>query len=156
MATIQGVAGKQFVVGAAEYPDWQYQYATSTHAVDHDMKPGLIIQPQGKEDIKRTVVYARDHKKAIAIRTGGHQYSGASSTGPANIQLDLRSTFRTPDDLAYFEKGDKSYVHASVSWALREFSTFLGKNKVFVPHGQCAEVLQAFAKTQKLSLQGFS
>lgn len=140
MATIQEVTGNQFVAGTAQYPDWQYQYATSTHEVDHDMKPGLIVQPKGKEDIRRTIVYAKEHKKSIAIRTGGHQYSGASSTGASNIQLDLRSTFRAPDDLAYFEKGEKSYVHASVSWALREFSGFLGKHNVFVPHGQCAEV----------------
>lgn len=140
MATIQGVTGNQFLADAAQYPDWQYQYASSTHAADHDMKPGLIVQPHDKEDIKRTILYAKENKKAIAIRTGGHQYSGASSTGASNIQLDLRNTFRAPDDLAYFEKGDKSYVHASVSWALREFSQFLGKHNVFVPHGQCAEV----------------
>lgn len=140
MESIQGVTGKQFVAGTVKYPEWQYQYATSTHGADHDMKPGMIIQPLNKEDIKRTVLYAKEHKKAIAIRTGGHQYSGASSTGSANIQLDLRTTFQAADDLAYFEKGDKSYVHASVSWALRDFSKFLAKHKVFVPHGQCAEV----------------
>lgn len=140
METIQGVIGKQFVAGTAQYPDWQYQYATSTHEADHDMKPGMIVQPHNKEDIKRTILYAKEHKKAIAIRTGGHQYSGASSTGAANIQLDLRSTFKAAGDLAYFEKDDKSYVHTSVSWALREFNAFLAKNKVFVPHGQCADV----------------
>ncbi|CAN8102517.1 unnamed protein product [Discula destructiva] len=140
MATILGVTGKQFVAGAAQYPDWQYQYATSTHEADHDMKPGLIVQPHDKEDIKRTIIYAKQNGTRIAIRTGGHQYSGASSTGASNIQLDLRNTFRASDDLAYFEKGDKSCVHASVSWALREFSIFLGKHNVFVPHGQCAEV----------------
>lgn len=140
MATIQGVTGNQFVAGAAKYPDWQYQYASSTHENDHDMKPGLIVQPHDKEDIKRVIAFAKKNKQAIAIRTGGHQYSGASSTGPANIQLDLRDTFNGPDDLAYLEKGDKSYVRASVSWPLRKFNAFLGGHNVFVPHGQCAEV----------------
>lgn len=156
MATIQGVTGNQFLAGTASYPDWQYQYATSTHEVDHDMKPGLIVQPKTKEDIKRTILYAKENKRAIAIRTGGHQYSGASSTGPANIQLDLRSTFRAPDDLAYFEKGDESFVHASVSWALHEFSEFLGKHEIFVPHGQCAEVCKKLGGGGELTLKGHS
>lgn len=140
MATIQGVTGKQFALGTKNYPDWQYQYATTTYGVDHDMEPGLIIQPKSKQDIKLAVLFAREQKKAIAIRTGGHQYSGASSTSKDNILLDLRDSFQGPDDLVYFEKGDKSYVHASVSWSLGKFNAFLGKNKVFVPTGQCTAV----------------
>ncbi|KAJ7217490.1 hypothetical protein B0H12DRAFT_1272665 [Mycena haematopus] len=131
MATILGVTGKQFLPTSKDYADWQYQYATTTHGIDHGMHPGLIVQPSGKDDIK---------KKAIAIRSGGHQYSGASSTGPHNIQLDLRSTFQSPPDLVYFENGGKSYVRASVSHSLGAFNQFLGQHKVFVPHGQCVEV----------------
>ncbi|PSR99083.1 hypothetical protein BD289DRAFT_458662 [Coniella lustricola] len=140
MATILGVTGRQFVPSSKGYNDWQYQYATTTHGVDHDMNPGLIVQPRNKADIKAVIAYARDHNKAIAIRTGGHQYSGASSTGPGNIQLDLRRTFQAPDDLAYFEKGTSSFVRASVSHSLGAFNHFLGQHKVFVPHGQCVEV----------------
>lgn len=140
MATIEGVSGKQFALGTKDYPDWQYQYATTTYGADHNMEPGLIIQPKSKQDIKLAVLFARKQKKAIAIRTGGHQYSGASSTSKDNILLDLRDTFQGPDDLAYFEKDDKSYVHASVSWSLGKFNAFLGKHKAFVPHGQCTAV----------------
>jgi hypothetical protein len=140
MATIEGVTGKQFAIGTKEYPNWQYQYATTTYGVEHNMEPGLIIQPKNKQDIKLAVLYAREQKKAIAIRTGGHQYSGASSTSKDNILLDLRNTFQGPDDLAYFEKHDKSYVHASVSWSLGKFNAFLGQHKAFVPHGQCTAV----------------
>ncbi|KAF9521885.1 hypothetical protein CPB83DRAFT_865169 [Crepidotus variabilis] len=140
MATIQGVTGNQFLPSSKDYPGWQYQYATSTHEFDHDMSPGLIIQPKSKEDIKLVIAYAKAQKKAIAIRTGGHQYSGASSTGKENIQIDLRTTFRTPQDLSYFENGAKSYVRASVSHSLGEFNAYLGTHKVFVPHGQCVEV----------------
>ncbi|KAI3391571.1 hypothetical protein diail_7063, partial [Diaporthe ilicicola] len=140
MATIAGVTGKQFLPTTKDYADWKYQYAASTHQQDHDMNPGLLVQAQGKEDIKKVIAYAKANKKAVAIRTGGHQYSGASSTGEDNIQLDLRSTFQSPDDLAYFEKDDRSFVRASVSHSLGDFNAFLGKYKVFVPHGQCTEV----------------
>ncbi|KAJ0116619.1 fad binding domain-containing protein [Diaporthe amygdali] len=137
---LEGVTGKQFPIGTKDYPDWQYQYATTTHGLDHDMEPGLIIQPKNKKDIQLAVLFAKEQNKAIAIRTGGHQYSGASSTGKSNILLDLRDTFKASDDLAYFEKDDKSYVHASVSWSLGAFNAFLGKHKAFVPHGQCTAV----------------
>ncbi|KAF7339093.1 FAD-binding PCMH-type domain-containing protein [Mycena venus] len=131
MATIAGVTGKQFLPTTNDYDLWQWQYATSTHEIDHDMKPGLIIQPLGKDDIKKAIAFAKAHKKAIAIRTGGHQYSGASSTGQNNIQLDLRSTFTSPNDLVYFEKGNKSFVRASVSHSLGDFNAFLGKHHAF-------------------------
>ncbi|KAJ7660363.1 hypothetical protein DFH06DRAFT_988799 [Mycena polygramma] len=140
MASIAGVTGKQFLPTTKNYDLWQWQYATSTHEADHDMNPGLIVQPLNKDDIKRVIAYARANKKAIAIRTGGHQYSGASSTGQNNIQLDLRQTFQSPDDLVYFEKDNRSFVRASVSHSLGDFNAFLGQHHVFVPHGQCTEV----------------
>ncbi|KAJ7738828.1 hypothetical protein DFH07DRAFT_840715 [Mycena maculata] len=140
MATIAGVTGTQFLPTNKDYDLWQWQYATSTHEIDHDMKPGLIVQPHSKDDIKKVIAFAKAHKKAIAIRTGGHQYSGASSTGQNNIQLDLKNTFQSPDDLVYFEKGNRSFVRASVSHSLGDFNAFLGQHHVFVPHGQCTRV----------------
>ncbi|KAJ7321131.1 hypothetical protein DFH08DRAFT_1086037 [Mycena albidolilacea] len=142
MATIAGVTGKQFLHGTTDYVPRQYQYATTTHKVDHDMNPGLIVEPLDKDDIKSVVAFAKANKKAIAIRTGGHQYSGASSTGRDNIQLNLSNTFKSdsPDDFVYFEKGDKSFVRASVSHSLGEFNDLLGKHHAFVPHGQCTHV----------------
>ncbi|KAJ7023670.1 hypothetical protein C8F04DRAFT_1011244, partial [Mycena alexandri] len=140
MATIAGLTGNQYLPGTTEYVTKKYQYATSTHIVDHDMNPGLIIEPRGKDDIKKVIAFAKANKKAIAIRTGGHQYSGASSTGPDNIQLNLSNTFKTPDNCVYFEKGDKSFVRTSVSYSLGEFNAFLGQHHAFVPHGQCTRV----------------
>lgn len=137
---IQGVTGDQYLPGTTNYDDWRYQYATSTHSYDHNMNPGLIIRPKTKGDIKLVVLYATAQGKALSIRTGGHQYSGASSTGSSNIQLDLRDTFKAHADLTYSETDDKSYVRASVSWGLGDFNAFLGKHEVFVPHGQCIGV----------------
>ncbi|KAJ7803455.1 hypothetical protein B0H14DRAFT_3154446, partial [Mycena olivaceomarginata] len=113
MVTIAGVTGKQFLPTTKDYDLMQWQYATSTHEVDHDMNPGLIVQPHTKDDIKKAIAFAKAHKKAIAIRTGGHQYSGASSTGQDNIQLDLKTHVPVPDDLVYFEKGNRSFVRTS-------------------------------------------
>jgi len=137
MATIQGLTGKQILPTSVDYAQWRYQYATSTHLEDHDMSPGLIVQPKDKEDIKLVIAYAKAQKKAIAIRTGGHQYSGASSTGKDNIQLDLRSTFQTDEDLKYFEKDGKSYVYASISHSLGEFNAFLGKHGMHFDLSSC-------------------
>ncbi|KAJ7192804.1 hypothetical protein GGX14DRAFT_593844 [Mycena pura] len=142
MVTITGLAGKQFLPDSEDYPLWQWQYALSTYELDHDMNPGLIVQPQNKDDIKRAIAYAKSHKKAIAIRTGGHQYSGASSTGRHNILLDLKTTFQAPEDLVYFERGSRSFasVRASVSHSVGAFNAFLGEHHSFVPHGQCTQV----------------
>ncbi|KAJ7210874.1 hypothetical protein GGX14DRAFT_625091 [Mycena pura] len=123
-----GVIGKQFGPTDKDYDRAHLQYATSTHRVDHGMNPGLVVQPRSKDDIKKVIAYAKANKKAIAIRTGGHQYSGASSTGPHNIQLDLKNTFESSEDLSF------------VSHSLDKFNAFLRKHKVFVPHGQCSTV----------------
>lgn len=140
MATIAGIAGNQFPQGTQSYQNFKYQYASSSHEVDHNMNPALIIQAKNKDDIVNVLKYAKAQKIAVAIRTGGHQYSGASSTSAPNIQLDLKKTFLGPDDQAIFEKGGKTYVRTSVSWSLGAFNAYLTKNKLFVPHGQCTDV----------------
>lgn len=129
MFKIEGVTGDQFNPEDKGYSKWHAQYASSTYQDDHNMNPDLIVLPNDKNDIKLAVQFANEHKKAIAIRTGGHQYSGASSTGPGNILLDLRRTFK--QDLDHFPIGldSKSYVRASVSHSLGDFNAFLGKKK---------------------------
>ena len=140
MATIAGITGKQFLPGTAAYQDEKYQYASSSHEADHGMDPGLIIQPQNNNDIALALAYAKSQNIAVAIRTGGHQYSGASSTVAPNIQLDLKSTFQGPDDRVIFEKDGRTFFRTSVSWSLGSFNAYLTKNHVFVPHGQCTDV----------------
>lgn len=135
MATIQGIGGKQYVRGTEAYTDASYQYASSTHKIDHDMNPALVIQPKNKDDIKLALKYARDNKIAVAIRTGGHQYSGASSTGGENIQLDLERTFQGPDDRKIFIKDGDTLVRTSVSWPLGSFNAWLTERGLFIPHG---------------------
>jgi FAD binding domain len=127
---INGLKALPLLPGTDEYIKWQQQYAFSTYGTEHDMNPGLIVVAENKEDIKALVEHAAKEKKAIAIRSGGHQYCGASSTGRANILLDVSTTFRNPEDLKYHVEGTQSFVYASVSYSLLEFNTYLGTQNV--------------------------
>jgi FAD binding domain len=100
--------------------------------------PALIVKPKNREDIAAVLEYAKMNGIGVAIRTGGHQYSGASSSTAPNIQLDLSKTFQGPDDRTLLRK--RGLLRTSVSWSLKEFSAYLRKNKIFVPHGQCIAV----------------
>jgi FAD binding domain len=140
MATINGIIGTQYPMGTEEYEDRKYQYATSSYVTEKRMEPQLIISPNNKNDIALALRYAKSQNIAVAIRTGGHQYSGASSTAAPNIQLDLKRTFRGVDDRRCYQADGKTFVRTSVSWALGDFNEYLKEHRVFVPHGQCINV----------------
>jgi hypothetical protein len=135
--------GNQFLPGTPAYKRANDLYATSTYGQEHNMNPAQILQPSSIEDIKNVVTTAAKQGKSIAIRTGGHQYSGACSTGPEGIQLDLKPTFRRPKidlNLVRDTANDKLYLRSSVSWTLSEIFDFLLDNGVFMPTGQCSTV----------------
>ncbi|KAH8812733.1 putative FAD-linked oxidoreductase [Xylogone sp. PMI_703] len=140
MATISGISCKQIVKGAEEYDDHTYQYATSSHVTESRMDPALVVYPTSIEEIASILKHAKSQGVAVAIRTGGHQYSGASSTCAPNIQMDLKNALRGPNDRRIFVADGQTYVRTSVSWGLGEFNKFLREHKVFVPHGQCVDV----------------
>lgn len=148
METIQGFTGTQYIRSAAgtvqaqAYENNNYQYATSSHASDHDMHPALIVQPKDDADIIAAVKYAKQNGIAVAVKSGGHQYSGASSTSGANILIDMKPTFKAlGTDLKILNQSSgKCFVYVSVSFSLGEFNGFLAKNGLFIPHGQCADV----------------
>lgn len=143
--SIPGVSGATFALGTQSWENNKYQYATSSHGLAHNMNPSLIISAASNDDIVKTLAFARDNNKKVAVRTGGHQYSGASSCGPDGVLLDLSRTFRADSDLRLLSeeeakgkvegKGNR-LVFVSVSHALDEFNRWLGKNGVFVPHGE--------------------
>lgn len=124
---IANINGKQYVKGTQDHQDVSYQYATSSYKKDHNMDPAVVVQPKNKEDIKLALQYARKKGIAVAVRTGGHQYSGASSTGGDNIQLDLERTFQGPEDRRVIATGipEEPHVYASVSWPLGSFNAWL-------------------------------
>jgi hypothetical protein len=133
-------SNQQIAPGNPEYKKFYNQYATTSYMNDNRMSPALLIQPHSKEDIAAALKYAKDQKIAVAVRTGGHQYCGASSTLAPNIQLDLRSSFKETPVISHSPDGKKTFVHTGVSWGLGDFNAWLGKHQVFVPHGQCTNV----------------
>ncbi|KXJ89483.1 hypothetical protein Micbo1qcDRAFT_121993 [Microdochium bolleyi] len=136
-----GFNGNQYEAGTPAYAQVVGQYATSTYGAERDLNPAAILQPLSMEDIQIVVRNAIEHGRPIAIRTGGHQYSGASSTGPGGIQLDLKPTFRRDGiDLTIIRENGKTYLNTSVSWSLQELFKFLKKQGVFMPTGQCITV----------------
>ena len=106
------------------------------------MDPAVIIYPKNLKDILDIVDHARENKLGIAVRTGGHQYSGmisnypsssppqylsfimigASSTSGENIQIDLSETFHDPEaDWKYDQK--KNLLRVGISFSLQEVFT---------------------------------
>ncbi len=57
-----------------------------------DRHPALVVQPVGVTDIRNAVDFARDNNLLLAVKCGGHSYSG-KSTCEGGMQIDL-STFR--------------------------------------------------------------
>ena len=113
-----------------------YQYATSSF---DGLNPAAIIYPKNVDDVIKAVNYARENNIGIAVRTGGHQYTGQSSTSGKNIQLDLSDTFGNDAvDFVYTE--NNNLLRVGVSYSLLEFNHLCGVLKVFVPVGICAQV----------------
>ena len=141
MATIQDFKGIQYIRSAENTIDGQayknnnYQYASSSHGIDHDMNPALIVQPTCDADIVAALKYAKANNIAVAVKSGGHQYSGASSTSGSNILLDMKPTFKNlNNDLKILSQTtDKSFLYVSVSWSLGELNGFLKNNQTLPP-----------------------
>ncbi|KAH6867398.1 hypothetical protein B0T10DRAFT_572359 [Thelonectria olida] len=143
---IEGLQGMQYSRKGSQFEESSYsffnqQYATSSYQKEHDMNPALIVQPKGDDDVVKTVKWAIDSKVSIAVKSGGHQYSGASSAGGNNIQIDLTNTYKDlmvlPSDKV---PPNRAMVYVGVSNQLQDFNAYLGHNGLFVPHGQCAYV----------------
>jgi hypothetical protein len=58
-----------------------------------DKHPALIVQPSGTADIMNAVTFARERELLVAVKCGGHSFSG-KSTCEGGMQIDL-SSFRS-------------------------------------------------------------
>lgn len=131
-------SGHVYKSGDTDYELKRYQYATTSQPAG-SMSPAAIIYPQHDKnpdsDVEKAIHYAREHDLGIAVRTGGHAYSGTSSTSGRNIQLDLSEAYFTWE---YDEMNGR--LRVGVSHSLFEFNTRLKKAGLFMPTGQCYDV----------------
>jgi len=120
----------------ADYEAQCYQYASSSYLKEGIIQPAAIINAANDDDVIKAIKYAKNNNIAVAVRTGGHQYSGGSSTNGKNIQLDLSETYKE----FQWENDDCTLVTTGVSFPLGDFNKNLGGKRRFVPHGQCQYV----------------
>ena len=126
-----------------DYNFFNQQYATTSYGIDHNMNPAHILKPKDDDDVKSAIQWATKNKVAIAIKSGGHQYSGASSCGDKNVQLDLSDTYKDMkivEDPTIDVPNDRVLVFAGVSNQLQDFNAYLTNHGLFLPTGQCAYV----------------
>lgn len=58
------------------------------------MYPDLIVQLKRDEDVIKAVIWARENKVAIAVKSGGYYYSSMLSTSGKNIQIDFSNMYK--------------------------------------------------------------
>jgi len=69
-----------------------YEEARRVRNPGIDKNPAVIIQPNGATDIRQAVEFAREHELLLAVKCGGHSFSG-KATCDGGMQIDL-STYR--------------------------------------------------------------
>ncbi|KDR69004.1 hypothetical protein GALMADRAFT_272184 [Galerina marginata CBS 339.88] len=117
------------------YQDSVYQYAWSSYK-ELIVHPNAVIYPAGDEDVIKVINFAKSHNIGVAIRTGGHHYTGASSATGSNLQLDLNDTYT---DFS-INPNDSTIVTVGISTTLIKFMDKLKAAGLFVPAGQCSYV----------------
>lgn len=75
--------GSLFVAG-----DEEYDVARKVLNKAIDKYPALVVQPSGVADIQTAVTFARERSLLVAVKCGGHSFSG-KSTCDGGMQIDL-------------------------------------------------------------------
>ncbi|MEG4960440.1 MULTISPECIES: FAD-binding protein [unclassified Microcoleus] len=126
--------GQWVIIGDDQYPQKREQYAT-TSFVEEYVSPRIILYPTGEKDIQKAIGLCRELKMAIAVRTGGHQYCGFSSTLPVNMQIDLSKTFPL-----YNYDPETNVLRCGVSQSLGIWASQNNKQGIYLPMGVCPSV----------------
>ncbi|KAF9914207.1 hypothetical protein BX616_008747, partial [Lobosporangium transversale] len=131
-----GFQGKVIQRGDEAYEESVYQYAWSSYEDKGTVEPAAVIYALDDSDVQLAIKLAKQYKFGIAIRTGGHHYTGASSAWDQSIQVDVSDTYT---DFTW-ENDDKSQVTLGISITLGKFQSKLRKANRFIPTGQCSYV----------------
>jgi hypothetical protein len=114
-----------------KYDIHAYQYATSS--LPGVWEPAAIIYAMrdgGNTDIIAAIEYAVANDLSIAVRSGGHQYLGFSSTTGRNIQLDMKDY----NEWSY-NKAESTIVMGP-ALTLSDIAKKCSKLGIFFPHGE--------------------
>ncbi|KAG0199786.1 hypothetical protein BGX28_006997 [Mortierella sp. GBA30] len=133
----RGIQGKIIKRGDEGYHHHTYQYGSSSYKNDGLIAPLAVVYPIGDSDIQKVIEVAKEFGVGIAVRTGGHHYTGASSTYGKNIQLDLSNTYT---DFEWVPNTRYSQVTLGISISLGKLLSRLEEAGRFVPTGQCSYV----------------
>lgn len=121
--------GKIYRKGHPEYDVKKHQYATTSYPAKQ-MSPFLLVYPTNVVDIACVLKLAKELKKNVVARSGGHQYSGLSSGGDGTIVLSM-------DAFTGVHKNADGLIEIGPCTPLKEASKNLQKLKVSIPHGEC-------------------
>jgi FAD/FMN-containing dehydrogenase len=79
--------------------DADYDKARRAFSGEIDRKPRAIVRVVDAEDIRKTILFARENNLELSIRSGGHSATGASIINDA-IVIDLRGMKKIDVDMA--------------------------------------------------------
>ena len=140
--------------GDDRYQESRKQFAwwsnTEKEAEDK-FKPSLICIPIVESDVVEIVKFAGEHGYRIVARSGGHQYSGLSSSSATDesdkvIQIDLRNFndlhIEGSEEDVVTEKYRKVTVGAGVR--LREIYQVLHQYNLVICGGACRKLAETF------------
>ncbi len=144
MSTLPSFKGKVYLRDASEeYTAHAYQYATTSEA-EGTMTPAAIIYVADDDDIIQAIQYARENDLGVAVRTGGHQYIGSSSTTGNNIQIDLSGREASDRDSYPYRQWsldeDEGSLTLGVALDVDDVCEIKIQHGVFFPHGECCSV----------------